>query len=97
MTDRRAYDDEEAQRIIARAAEIDADARGRLDTPTLRALAAEQGISESAIERALREHAVAPPRRASLLYRYRGVVWVAAIAAALLIWAVLRRTLPLPF
>jgi AcrR family transcriptional regulator len=61
MTDRPGFGDAEAKRIIARAAEIDAEQGRRLDAPALREIAAEAGISPSAVDRALAELESTPP------------------------------------
>jgi hypothetical protein len=101
MSERRGYGDAEAKRIIKRAAEIDAEQGRGLDALALREIAAEAGISSTAVDRALEEHesaAVASP--VPWLQRHRTVVTTVAIVAGLLVlFAITRITvtpLPLP-
>lgn len=63
------FGDAEAKRIIARAAELDAQDQQRLDVNALREIAAEAGISPTAVDRALQERVAAPPTLASRLIR----------------------------
>ena len=86
MNERPGYGDKDAKRIIARAAEIDAEQGRELDAPTLRAIAAEAGISPRAVDRALQEHesALARAPQASWLRRHRTMIATSVIAAALL-------------
>lgn len=91
------YGDDEARRIIERAAEIDADDQRRFDALAIREMAADSGISPSAVDRALREHERMAPSREPWHKRYRSAIVVAAIIAALALWTVLRRVIPTPF
>lgn len=93
MKERTGYDDDEAERIVARAAEIDATHRRQLDAAAIREMALDAGISPTAVERALREHELAPANRASRLKRYRAILLIVAIAAGLVLLAI-TRTVP---
>jgi hypothetical protein len=65
MSGQQGFDDVQAQQILKRAAEIEAE-RGRiLDASALREIAAEAGISPVALEQALRERHVAKTGRRS--------------------------------
>ncbi len=95
------FRDEEAKRIIRRAAEIDAERGHGLDVPTLREIAAEAGISARAVDQALDEYnsrPVAEPPRRSWLQRHRTLFVVALtiglIAAAILPLLVVRVAVP---
>ena len=55
MNERPGYGDAEAKRIIARAAELDAEQGRQLDATALREIASEAGISPLAVDRALQE------------------------------------------
>jgi hypothetical protein len=94
MSERPGYGDAEAQRIIGRAAEIDAEQERRLDVPALREIAAEAGISRLAVDRALQEHESAALTRVPWLKRYRTILTIAAIVAALLLFVLARTALP---
>ena len=89
MNQRPGYRDAEARRIIERAAQIDAEGRP-LDALALREIAAEAGISASAVDRALAEHESTAVARAPWTRRYRAWLVVGAIAAALLVLMILR-------
>ncbi len=67
MNERPGYGDAEAKRIIERAAQIDAEQGRRLDAPALREIAAEAGISPSAVDRALQEHEATAPARLTIM------------------------------
>jgi AraC-like DNA-binding protein len=94
MNERPGYGDAEAKRIIARAAEIDAEQGRRLDAPALREIAAEAGISPLAVDRALEEHESSAMTQVSWLKRHRALVTIAAITAALLLLAFVSRMSP---
>ena len=97
MTHHQEYGDEEARRIIARAAAIDADRR-MLDATSLRAMAANAGISPVAVDQALREHETMETTRAPWTRRYRSAIIVASIIAGLLLFVFARAVVPvLPF
>jgi len=90
MDERPGFGDAEAKRIIKRAAEIDAQQGRQLDAPALREIATEAGISPLAVDRALQEHeatSLAPPPWRK---RYPIIVTLAAIVAALALYALLR-------
>ena len=53
--------DAEAKRLLARASELDAERASSLDVDTVRAIAAEAGISPTAVEAALQESAMTKP------------------------------------
>jgi hypothetical protein len=84
------YGDAEAKRIIARAAEIDAEQRSRLDVPALREIAAEAGISSLAVERALEEHESTVPARGPWWKRHPALLTLAALVALFVFFAVMR-------
>jgi hypothetical protein len=95
------YGDADAKRIIARAVEIDAEQGRELDAPTLRAIAAEAGISPLAVDRALQEHemALTQPPPTSWLRRHRTMITTSVIVLALLFFMLVSRTAvpaPLP-
>lgn len=94
MTERQGYGDADAKRIIQRAAEIDAEQGRQLDGPALREIAAEAGISPLAVDRALQEHESTALTRVSWLKRHRTAIIIAAIAALMFAWFVLRRAVP---
>ena len=94
MNERPRYGDAEAKRIIERAAEIDAEQGHQLDAPALREIAAEAGISRSAVDRALQEHESPPIARASWLKRHPAMVTIAVLVAALLFVAFTRLIVP---
>ncbi len=83
MRERSGYRDSDAKRILERAAAIDAERGRELDVPTLREIAAEAGISASAVDRALQEHETAAPIQ-PWLTRHRLLLTIVAIIAALL-------------
>lgn len=85
MSERPGYGDAEAQRIIERAAQIDAEQGNRLDAPALRDIAAQAGISPFAVDRALEEHESLARRRVSWLKQHRTMIAIAAIAAVVLL------------
>lgn len=90
MKERSGYGDADTQRIIERAAEIDAERGHALDAPALREIATEAGISRLAVDRALQEHETAVPIRLPWLKRHRMLLTIVAIVAALLFVAVMR-------
>jgi hypothetical protein len=94
MSGRPDYGDAEATRIIERAAEIDAEQGRRLDASALRAIAAEAGISPSAVDRALQEHEATGMTRVSWPRRYRTMLTLAAILLGLLLLALMRTVVP---
>jgi DNA-binding transcriptional regulator YhcF (GntR family) len=94
MNERPGYGDAEAKRILERAAQIDAEQGRQLDAPALREIAAEAGISPLAVERALQEHESTVLTREPWLRRHRAMVIIAAMVAALLLYALLRRVTP---
>lgn len=95
MNERPGYGDAEAKRIIERAAEIDAEQGRQLDAPALREIAAEAGISPSAVDRALEElESTALTRRVPWLKRHRTMVINAAIVGTLLFAFILARLFP---
>jgi len=90
------YRDADAKRILERAAAIDAEGGRELDVPALREIAAEAGISASAVDRALQEHETAAPIQ-PWLTRHRVLLTTVAIIAALLFlfaFYVVGRTVP---
>ena len=91
MTDRSGYGDAEAQKIIERAARIDAERGARLNVPAIREIAAEAGISASAVDRAIEEHESAVPERLPWYRRHAVLITLVVIAAAFLLYALLRR------
>jgi hypothetical protein len=97
MSERPGYGDAEAKRIIERAAQIDAEQGRQLDAPALREIAAEAGISPSAVDRALQEHdSTAALTRAPWLKRHRTMAIVIVIVTALLFFWIAARTVPPP-
>jgi hypothetical protein len=90
MNERPGYGDAEAKRIIQRAAEIDAEQGRQLDAPALREIAAEAGISPLAVDRALQEHESRAPARGPWLKRHPALLTIAAVVAALFLFALLR-------
>ena len=84
MTKQSSFDDAEAKRIIARAAEIDMQQRQSLDVNTLRDIAAEAGISPASIDKALEEH-LQPPASTKAVTTRRTLVIFAAIGGSALI------------
>lgn len=78
------FGDSEAKRIIARAAEIDAERGQRLDANALREIASEAGISPAAVDQAIRERLVQPPMQRSWVARHPGILITIAIIAAVL-------------
>ena len=94
MSERPSYGEAEAKRIIARAAEIDAEQVARLNASALREIAAQSGISATAIDRALQEHESAAVTREPWLRRHRALLSVAAILAALLVVFLTRMVVP---
>lgn len=93
MNEQRGFRDSEAQRIIQRAAEIDAQ-RGQ-SIEELRQIAAEAGISPAAVDQAIQERlvetAVPPP---FWMRRRRGLLISIAIVGALLFFAFMRAIFP---
>lgn len=92
------FGDAEARRIIARAAEIDAQRSQSLDATALREIAAEAGISTAAVDQAIREHlapaAPSAPRR-SWASAHRGLlISIGLIFALLLARAFFPPTIP---
>ena len=94
--------DRVAERILAKAAELDEQAKlGRLTVGELRSAALEAGISEEAFDAALdivRDHDDAtPPTRVNWLSRIRGSIrWSGAVGGLIGIsWGVLMHVFPL--
>ena len=96
MNERVRYGDADAKRIIARAAEIDAEQGRQLDASALREIAAEAGISALAVERALEEHQSPTVAPVSWLKRHRSMVTTAAIVAVLFVVMLVMRSVPPP-
>jgi type II secretory pathway component PulM len=90
------YGDEEAKRIIERAAEIDAHDRQSLDASALRDIASQAGISPAAVDRALEEQLRGSSGVMSRLMQRRGLLIGIAILAAFLVYVFLRRAV-IPF
>jgi hypothetical protein len=90
MDERPGYGDAEARRIIGRAAQIDAEQGRQLDVPTLREIAAEAGISQLAVDRALQEHESTTPTRVPWRKRHPILLTLVGIVVALILWALLR-------
>jgi hypothetical protein len=90
MDERPGYGDAEARRIIERAAQIDAEQGRQLDVPTLREIAAEAGISQLAVDRALQEHESTTPTRVPWRKRHPILLTLVGIVVALILWALLR-------
>jgi len=85
------FGDAEARHIIGRAAEIDAQRSQSLDAKALREIAAEAGISPTAVDQAIREH-LAPatpsaPRRPWAQVRRGALISIGLIFALLLVRA----------
>ena len=98
MSERQGYGDADAKRIIERAAQIDVEQGRQLDAPALREIAAEAGISSSAVDRALQEHeSTSLTKEGSWLKRHRNLVIVAAIVGTFLLYALARRAGALVF
>lgn len=93
MNERPGYGDAEAKRIIERAAQIDVEQGRQLDAPALREIAAEAGISSSAVDRALQEYESTAMTRVPWLKRHRTIITTAAIVAALLFVMLVMRTI----
>jgi hypothetical protein len=83
------YGDAEAKRIIARAAEIDAEEKP-LDASALREIAAQAGISPASVDKALEEDQQTPQTLTGRIRGKRALLAVAFIIAGLL-WMFLRR------
>lgn len=85
MNEHRGFGDSDAQRIIARAAEIDAQGVQRLDAKALREIAAEAGISPAAMDQAILE-GLQPPvvRRAWAMRHVRLLVSIGILTAIFL-------------
>jgi hypothetical protein len=94
MHDRQDYGDDEAKRIMERAAEIDAENGQRLNLTALRQIAAEAGISPLAIDQAIQEHQAAPSPPVPWLKRHHTWLLIAASVAGLLLYVFLRRLVP---
>jgi hypothetical protein len=93
MTDQPDFGDSEAKRIIERAAVLDAEQGRRLNAAALREIAAEAGISATAVDRALLEHSAPAKSRLSWIQRHPVLVSLAVLAAALLMIALLFATM----
>ena len=91
MTKQPVFGDEEAKRIIERAAEIDARDRQSLDASALREIASQAGISPSAVDRALEEQRRGPSGVMSRLMQYRGLLIGMAILILFMAYVFLRR------
>ena len=85
MSEHPRFEDAEAQRIIKRAAEIDAQKSQSLDAKALREIAAEAGISPAAVDQAIHEglQPVAPKR--SWVARHPGLLITIGIAVAIML------------
>jgi hypothetical protein len=80
------FDESEAKHIMARAAALDAQRGERLDAATLRAIAAEAGISPAAVDEAIRERQHPPtPVMRSWQVRYVGVFILLGLVVATLV------------
>ena len=85
------FDESEAKRIMARAAALDAQRGERLDAATLRAIAAEAGISPAAVDEAIRERQHPPSTlMGSSQIRYIG----AFILVGLFVFVLVSRLFP---
>ena len=83
MSEHPGFGDAEAQRIIKRAAEIDAQRAGSLDAQSLREIAAAAGISPAAVDQAIAERLQPRPPKRSWLLRHPGLVITLGILATL--------------
>jgi hypothetical protein len=97
MSERPGYGDAEAKRIIARAAEIDAEQGRQLDAPALREIAAEAGISSLAVDRALREHESTALAPVSWLKRHRTMIITIVVIVVALMLIMFTRLVAPPF
>ena len=97
MREHKEYGDDEAERIIERAAEIDAQNRRMVDAASIRSIAAKAGISPDAVDRALEEHDTPAGTGTPPLKRFRIGLMLVAIAAGLLIFALMRTVPRFPF
>ena len=79
------FGDTEVKRIIDRAAEIDALQGRQLNASALRDIAAEAGISPSAVDQALEEHTRATPTLPARLLRRRGLLIGGLVLLAVLL------------
>ena len=85
MSEHPGFGDAEAQRIIKRAAEIDAQRAGSLDAQSLREIAAAAGISPAAVDQAISERLEPTPPKRSWLLRHPGLVIAIGLLAILMI------------
>jgi parvulin-like peptidyl-prolyl isomerase len=92
MSEQRDFRDSEAQRIIQRAAEIDAQ-RGQ-SIEELRQIAAEAGISPAAVDQAIQERLGETEVKPFWVRRGRGILISIAIVAGLLFFAFMRMVTP---
>jgi hypothetical protein len=86
------FGDAEARRIIARAAEIDAQRGQQLDANALREIAAEAGISPAAVDAAIEERFDAASTKPSWIRRHRWLLISAATIGLLLALLMMART-----
>lgn len=86
MSEHPGFGDAEAQRIIKRAAEIDAQRAGSLDAQSLREIAAAAGISPAAVDQAIAEGLQpAQPKRRPWLLRHPALVVAIGLIITLMI------------
>ena len=85
MSQQSGFGDDDAKRILERAAEIDALGQKTLDARALREIAAEAGISAAAVDRALAEHHQPRPTLVARLRHRRGLLVGGAILAMLVL------------
>ena len=97
MRERTGYEDDEVERIIERAAEIDADQRRELDAFAVREIADRAGISPLAIDRALLEHESKTGSRMSRVKRARIVILAVALVAGVVLYALMRTVTQISF
>ena len=92
------FGDAEAKRILARAAEI--DAQHPMDANALREIALEAGISPTALERALEEHAAPPlavqsrPTLVQRLWQWRVLILGVVLLVAFMLMRTVERVVP---
>lgn len=79
------FEDSEAKRIIERAAEIDAQRRQAFDANALREIAAEAGISPTAVDQAIHERLQPAVPTRSWPARHPALLISIGLAAAILL------------
>jgi hypothetical protein len=91
MSVEKEYSTTDAQRILMRAAELDANGADRVSANTLRDAAVGAGIAGEAFDAALREHAAATAQKATSRSTRRRLIFQlgTAFAVLFLIYAVL--------